>query len=962
MLQNLFSPGSLSRRIFLTLFPLIVGSIFFSIAHGIKWENESFNQEALKQKWLNQAVFLCSRARARFSFPLLLSHSTMEVEESLLFSSEEKNGNVAEAISRTMEKYLPREIKKSIKIWALKKNDHLFSCIPGDGLEKSRIKIIEKTFNNLCHLADSPHDHDAAENRSFQKNISSVLGENSAPGELAVFREGKPTPVEFGNQPCYIIWKRLRDRKNQPFAGIFMVLPVSVMENHELGLKLLTNQSLQMSRGKMAIAFGRLIDGKLRLALPDALNDFPMEKRNLVKHLKPLLKSSNQNLRQILDQGRFRFYLDNLNIQSPFTMIIFSTIPGENHANFAGNLTFAGFLCLIFFVFFSLNNRRRPIISTENSFKILFFTTGLIPIFLIGYLIFSQLREAEKIEIERLVSNTAEDLEQIQQQSEIIVKSSGELFQAFLAEPRHHEMLLSEMPEVRAEAFKLLKELFAQRKIVFNYLFINRPGFYSEFLRSEKASPSECESQGNYYAISSRAMLGFFDCGPNLLNSQQKSLANTFKEKSEFYDENIIIDSLERVTAFQTGSSRKRVYSSTLLARNGIIRGTVVLVVDASASVVSFLEDQIKNLNNSSNREFMAISRASNQSFATIPALNDKQIFSVSGRQIREFARSAANSMFPLQIFSNDQVLLYDPFQRINSHFGTAVINISGIKSNYLFKFTLVMILLSLLASTIYFLSSAISHLLIDPLKRLRRAFILLAEGNLNTEFRYDFHNELGVLASATGKMIAGLKQRQILGKFVSNTFDSDLTSFSENSKGQLGIGTVMFSDIRNFTTISEANPPEKVAASLNLHLKEMVQIIFSSGGTVEQFIGDAIVAFFPGSQEKDIARALTAAEAMMKRRRELNIRSVDDGKLEFQTGIGLAFGQVVSGTLTTEQRSEFTFLGEARSNSENLETLSKTGKFSKIMVCDQIRAICVNRVFFRHDEAVFELMTGENK
>ncbi|MEW6710221.1 MAG: hypothetical protein AB1403_10405, partial [Candidatus Riflebacteria bacterium] len=392
MLQNLFSPGSLSRRIFLTLFPLIVVSIFFSIAHGIKIENESFNLEAHNQKWLNQAIFLCSRARARFSLPLLLSHLTMEIEELLLFSFQQKNENLAEAVAKTMDKYMPIEISKNTKIWAFKKNGHLFTCIPGNGFEKSRVKIIEKTFNNLCNLADSPHDHDAPENRNFQKNISSVLGENSAPGELAVFREGKPTPVEFGNQPCYVIWKRFRDRKNLPFAGLFMVLPVSVMEDHELGLKLLTNQSLQMSQGKMAVAFGRMIDGKLRLALPDAINKLPIEKRNLVKQLKPLLQSSEKNLRKIIDLGNFRFYLDNLNIQSPFTMIIFSHNPRENQSNFAGNLTFAGFLCLISFVFFSINNRKKPIISTENSFKILFFTTGLIPIFLIGYLIFSQLR------------------------------------------------------------------------------------------------------------------------------------------------------------------------------------------------------------------------------------------------------------------------------------------------------------------------------------------------------------------------------------------------------------------------------------------------------------------------------------------------------------------------------------------------------------------------------------------
>ena len=144
----------------------------------------------------------------------------------------------------------------------------------------------------------------------------------------------------------------------------------------------------------------------------------------------------------------------------------------------------------------------------------------------------------------------------------------------------------------------------------------------------------------------------------------------------------------------------------------------------------------------------------------------------------------------------------------------------------------------------------------------------------------------------------------------------------------------ILFSDIRGFTSMSERMDPDDVAVLLREYFTEMVEIIFRHGGTLDKFIGDAIMALWgaPFSTEDDADKAMRAAIDMQRKLIELNDHWKQTGKPKVQIGIGINFGQVFAGNIGSEQRLEYTVLGDAVNTASRL--CSNAGK-GEIMVSD---------------------------
>jgi adenylate cyclase len=161
----------------------------------------------------------------------------------------------------------------------------------------------------------------------------------------------------------------------------------------------------------------------------------------------------------------------------------------------------------------------------------------------------------------------------------------------------------------------------------------------------------------------------------------------------------------------------------------------------------------------------------------------------------------------------------------------------------------------------------------------------------------------------------------------------------SEQGSVKLGSGekrpvVIFFSDIRGFTPMSEKMNPDEISNLLGEYFTEMVEIIFEQGGTLDKFIGDAIMAIWgaPIAHEDDANRAINAAIQMQQVLAQLNEKWAAQGRQPVNIGIGINFGEVFAGNIGSERRLEYTVIGDAVNTASRL--CSKAGP-GEIMISE---------------------------
>ncbi len=167
-----------------------------------------------------------------------------------------------------------------------------------------------------------------------------------------------------------------------------------------------------------------------------------------------------------------------------------------------------------------------------------------------------------------------------------------------------------------------------------------------------------------------------------------------------------------------------------------------------------------------------------------------------------------------------------------------------------------------------------------------------------------------------------------MFGKFVSpQILDKLLTEKKEISQeGQRKVMTVLFSDIRGFTTMSEQIPADEVIAILNEYITEMVEIILGYNGTLDKYIGDAIMAFYndPVEMEDHALRAVLTALGMKNKLNELNENWVKQGKAPLSIGIGVNTGDMIVGHMGSHRLVDYTVIGDNVNLASRIESLTK--------------------------------------
>jgi adenylate cyclase len=226
----------------------------------------------------------------------------------------------------------------------------------------------------------------------------------------------------------------------------------------------------------------------------------------------------------------------------------------------------------------------------------------------------------------------------------------------------------------------------------------------------------------------------------------------------------------------------------------------------------------------------------------------------------------------------------------------------------------------------------------------------IITSNDLSQRARVEYDDEVGHLATWFNRMVGDLemaynqikqyayksvlaknseeKIRHIFQKYVpGEIIDEVLKTKGQNLLlGKKQTTTILFSDIRSFTTISEKLSAEELVRSLNTYFNIMVGIIIEHKGIIDKFIGDAIMSIFgaPVLHDDDPLQAVITGLEMLKSLEGFNRKQVKMGRPVFRIGIGLNTGEVVVGNIGSNQKLDYTCIGDAVNLASRLEGLTK--------------------------------------
>ena len=191
----------------------------------------------------------------------------------------------------------------------------------------------------------------------------------------------------------------------------------------------------------------------------------------------------------------------------------------------------------------------------------------------------------------------------------------------------------------------------------------------------------------------------------------------------------------------------------------------------------------------------------------------------------------------------------------------------------------------------------------------------------------------------AFAALVESRQQLEIRNRFIRETFgrylsDEVVNSLLETTEG-LELGgekrkvTIMMTDLRGFTRIAEGLPPEKVVLLINNYLEAMTDVIVEYQGTIDEFIGDAILVLFgaPIAREDDARRAVQCAVAMQLAMAAVNEKNVRDGLPSVEMGIGINTGEVVVGNIGSHKRAKYGAVGTPVNVTSRIESLTLGGQ-----------------------------------
>lgn len=223
-----------------------------------------------------------------------------------------------------------------------------------------------------------------------------------------------------------------------------------------------------------------------------------------------------------------------------------------------------------------------------------------------------------------------------------------------------------------------------------------------------------------------------------------------------------------------------------------------------------------------------------------------------------------------------------------------------------------------------------VSRSISRPLQQLGAFARKIGAGELTERVAIGGRDVVGSLAGALNEMAAGLQERdhvkEVFGRYIATQVSDQILKGEVDLGGEARRVTILFSDIRNFTGMSEQMTPQQVVAFLNDYFSEMVDAVFEQGGVLDKFMGDGLMAVFGslGGQQDHPRRAVLAALRMKARLAKINGERAIAGRPPIAIGVGIHTDDVIVGNIGSRKRLEYTVVGDGVNTTSRLQGLNK--------------------------------------
>ena len=231
--------------------------------------------------------------------------------------------------------------------------------------------------------------------------------------------------------------------------------------------------------------------------------------------------------------------------------------------------------------------------------------------------------------------------------------------------------------------------------------------------------------------------------------------------------------------------------------------------------------------------------------------------------------------------------------------------------------------------------AAVLAGMMVGPITALMQGVKAIGDGNLEQHIKLKRNDELGILTDTFNDMAANLREKEFIKSTFERYVSKPLAKQILEKKDELRLGgevrdvTILFSDIRRFTSLAEKLTPEQVVTILNDYFTRMINIVNQYEGMVDKLMGDSVMALFgaPISIGDEPLRAIQCALAMQQEGDRFNKDQIAKGLPALPMGIGINTGAVVAGNIGSSTKMEYTVIGDEVNIAARMQGIAKPGE-----------------------------------